>query len=81
MRSELVFAATAHVTNRYLLTSIASKATRMLHRPNSRLEDTSNDVFRLFGHDDLTFISPASRLRGPVSLLSKTHEHHLSGLR
>jgi hypothetical protein len=50
MRSELVFGAAAHVTNRYLLTSIAAKATRVLHRPNSRLEDTSNDVFRLFGH-------------------------------
>ena len=49
MRSDLVFGATAQVSNRYPLTSIASKATRKLHRPNSRLEDTSNDVLRLFG--------------------------------
>jgi hypothetical protein len=49
MRSELVFGAAAHISNRYLLTRIASKATRMFHRPHSRLEETSNDVFRLFG--------------------------------
>jgi len=49
MRSDLVFSAAAQVSNRYLLTSIASKATRMLHRPNRRLEDTSNNVLRLFG--------------------------------
>jgi len=49
MRSELVFGASARVSNRYLLASIASKATRMLHRSNRRLEDTSNEVFRRFG--------------------------------
>ena len=52
MRSDLVFGATAQVSNRYLLTSIASKATRKLHRPDSRLEDTSNDVLRLFGRSN-----------------------------
>ena len=49
MRSELVFGATAYVSNRYLLTGVASKATRMLHRPNVRLEDTSNSVLRFLG--------------------------------
>jgi hypothetical protein len=48
MRSELVFGATAQISNRYLLTRAAAEATRMLHRPNVRLGDTSNDVFRLF---------------------------------
>jgi hypothetical protein len=49
MRSDLVFGAAENVSNRYLLMSVASKATRMLHRPNVRLEDTSNEVFRAFG--------------------------------
>lgn len=49
MRSELVFGAAANVSNRYLLMSVASRATRMLHRPDVRLEDTSNEVFRAFG--------------------------------
>jgi hypothetical protein len=48
MRSELVFNAMAHVSNRFLLTKLASKATRKLHRPNSRLQDTTNDAFVRF---------------------------------
>jgi hypothetical protein len=45
MRSELVFGAMAYVSNRFLLTKLASKATRKLHRPNTRVQDTTNDVF------------------------------------
>jgi hypothetical protein len=45
MRSELVFGAIAHVSNRFLLTKLASKATRKFHRPNTRIQDTTNDVF------------------------------------
>jgi hypothetical protein len=48
MRSELVFGATAHIPNRFLLTRLASKATRKLHRPNTRVQDTANDVFVRF---------------------------------
>jgi hypothetical protein len=48
MRSELIFGATAHVSNRYLLVMLASKAARKLHRPNSRMEDTANDAFAHF---------------------------------
>jgi len=44
MRSELVFNAIAYVSNRFLLTKLASKATRKLHRPNSRIQDTTNDA-------------------------------------
>jgi hypothetical protein len=36
------------MSNRYLLATRAAKATRALHRPNSRIEDTLNEVFRLF---------------------------------
>ena len=48
MRSELIFGAMAHVSNRYLLTTLASKATRKFHRPNTRIQDTANDVFLHF---------------------------------
>jgi hypothetical protein len=45
MRSELIFSATTYVSNRYLLVMLASKATRKLHRPTTRIEDTANDAF------------------------------------
>jgi hypothetical protein len=45
MRSDLIFGAMAHVSNRYLLTKLASKATRKFHRSNTRIQDTTNDVF------------------------------------
>jgi hypothetical protein len=50
MRSELVFGATTYVSNRFLLTRLASKAIRKLHKPNMRIEDTTNDVFVRFIH-------------------------------
>ena len=50
MRSELVFGAMAHVPNRFLLTKLASKAVRKLHRPNTRIQGTANDVFLRFKH-------------------------------
>lgn len=49
MRSELVMGALQHVPNRYLLTRLASKATRAFHRPNTRVAETTNDVLRRFG--------------------------------
>ena len=50
MRSELVFGAMTYVSNRFLLTRLAAKATRRLHRPNTRIEDTANEVFERFTH-------------------------------
>ena len=52
MRSELVFGAMKYVSNRYLLTRIAAKATRKLHRPYTRIEDTLNDVLVRFNQAD-----------------------------
>ncbi|MGA8669820.1 MAG: DNA-directed RNA polymerase subunit omega, partial [Terracidiphilus sp.] len=37
MRSDLVFGALSHVSNRYQLCQLASKATRKLHKPSTRL--------------------------------------------
>ena len=50
MRSDLVFGALSHVSNRYQLCQLASKATRKLHKPNSRLQDTTNEVLVRFHH-------------------------------
>jgi hypothetical protein len=59
MRSELVFGATQHVSNRYLLVKLAAKAVRAFHRPNTRIAETANDVLRRFGFED-----PSSGLGG-----------------
>jgi hypothetical protein len=48
MRSDLIFGALTHVTNRYKLCQLASKATRKLHKPNTRLQDTTNEVLERF---------------------------------
>jgi hypothetical protein len=48
MRSDLIFGALTHVKNRYELCQLASKATRKLHRPNTRLQDTTNEVLDRF---------------------------------
>jgi hypothetical protein len=44
MRSELVFGALAHMSNRYQLCQLVSKGARKLHRPKHRVQDTTNDV-------------------------------------
>ena len=48
MRSDLVFKALSQVSNRYQLCQLASKATRKLHKPNTRLQDTTNEVLLRF---------------------------------
>ena len=48
MRSDLIFGATAHVSNRYLLSKLAAKAVREIHKPGIRVEETINDVFMHF---------------------------------
>jgi len=58
MRSDLVFGALAHVSNRYQLCQLASKATRKLHKPNTRLQDTTNEVLCRFHHTNPTSAAP-----------------------
>ena len=48
MRSELVFGAMEHVSSRFLLVKLAAKATRKFHRPNTRIQETMNDVLVRF---------------------------------
>jgi hypothetical protein len=52
MRSDLIFGALAHVANRYQLCQLASKATRKLHKPNTRLQDTTNEVLVRFRYSN-----------------------------
>lgn len=48
MRSDLIFGALSHITNRYQLCQLASKATRKLHRPTTRVQETMNEVLVRF---------------------------------
>lgn len=48
MRSQLIFGALTHVRNRYELCQLASKASRKLHKPTTRLQDTMNEVLVRF---------------------------------
>jgi hypothetical protein len=52
MRSELVFEAVHTLRNRYTLCQLASKATRKFHKPNTRIQDTTNDVLHLIADSD-----------------------------
>jgi hypothetical protein len=65
MRSDLVFGALSHVSNRYQLCQLASKATRKLHKPNTRLQDTTNEVLCRF----------QSSNPGPATPLEVSAEH------
>jgi hypothetical protein len=58
MRSELIFGALTHVSNRYQLCQLASKATRKLHKPNSRLQDTTNEVLYRFRNANPGTLAP-----------------------
>jgi hypothetical protein len=61
MRSELIFGALTHISNRYQLCQLASKATRKLHKPNTRLQDTMNDVLVRFRENSPAAAVPLSR--------------------
>ena len=52
MRSELIYDALRTVQNRYLLCQVASKATRKFHKPNTRIQETMNEVFERFAESE-----------------------------
>ena len=67
MRSDLVFGALSHVSNRYQLCQLASKATRKLHKPNTRLQDTTNEVLARFRTTNPgSFQTPAAPVEEPM---------------
>ena len=49
MRSDLIYDALDTVNNRYLLCQLVSKATRKFHKPNTRIQETMNDVLLRVG--------------------------------
>lgn len=52
MRSDLIYNSLRPVRNRYLLCQLVSKATRKFHKPNTRIQDTMNDVLVRVGQAD-----------------------------
>jgi hypothetical protein len=50
MRSDLIYDALSTVPNRYMLCQLASKATRKFHKPNTRIQETTNEVLTRFGN-------------------------------
>jgi hypothetical protein len=65
MRSDLIFGALTHVKNRYELCQLASKATRKLHKPNTRLQDTTNEVLDRFKDS-----APMGQNEAPVQMVT-----------
>ncbi len=62
MRSELVFAAKAHVHNRYLLTKLVAKASRKMHRPMTHIPNTINYVLWRLSRGPRGFASSSTRV-------------------
>ncbi len=54
MRSELVFCALAPMPGRYQLCQLTAKASRKLHTPKNRIQDTLNDVLLLLSQSTVT---------------------------
>ncbi len=52
MRSDKVFEALHTLPNRYMLCQLASKATRRFHRPNTRIQETMNEVLDRIAQSD-----------------------------
>jgi len=58
MRSDRVFDALHTLRNRYMLCQLASKATRKFHKPNTRIQETMNEVLdRIAGSERQTVLS------------------------
>jgi hypothetical protein len=53
MSSRNVFGALHTMKNRYILCQLASKATRKFHRPNTRIQETMNEVLELIASEQL----------------------------
>ncbi len=56
MRSDKVFEALHTVRNRYMLCQLASKATRKFHKPNTRIQETTNDVLNRIADSERTTV-------------------------
>jgi len=67
MRSDLVYSALQTVQNRYQLCQAASKATRKFHRPNTRIQETTNEVLTRIAHADRRTVLVDGRVQMAVA--------------
>ena len=67
MRSDLIYESLKPVSNRYLLCQLVSKATRKFHRPNTRIQETMNDVLLRVGKAEAEAVIavPAEKVAEP----------------
>ena len=56
MRSDRVFDALHTLRNRYMLCQLASKATRKFHKPNTRIQETMNEVLERIASSERTSV-------------------------
>jgi hypothetical protein len=56
MRSDRVFDALHTLRNRYMLCQLASKATRKFHKPNTRIQETMNEVLDRIADSERTSV-------------------------
>lgn len=66
MRSALVFEASDHVPDRYRLCRLAALASRKLHHPMGRMEDTVNTAFRYIARPRSVASEVPVRKPGPI---------------
>jgi hypothetical protein len=57
MRADLAFKALARESNRYLLCRVVATATRKLHRPNTRVQETMNDALERLSGSNPTVVA------------------------
>lgn len=69
MRSEKIFPAVKTVTNRYALCQLAAKATRKFHKPNTRIQDTMNEVL-----DKVGSAPEPETIMGGTEVLAEAHK-------
>jgi hypothetical protein len=68
----------ANVPNRFLLTNLAAKATRKLHRPNTRIVETTNDVLVWFSRANPLAAAPNTNNSQPGPRVVHTETHSFS---
>lgn len=67
MRSKLIYGALRPVRNRYTLCQLAAQATRKFHKPNTRIQETMNEVLTRF-----------SKVRAPEDIMQVRHKEKLA---
>ena len=69
-RSKLLFAALAHVSNRYQLCQMTAKGARKLHKSSDRMQDTVNEVLTVL--DRASTVNAVPRVPRQIRLTLRT---------